>query len=128
MPDGRREQLHPHLLLLREDRSAERRKRPAPPVPPPGRGGRGAFSPRLKQAAERILELRHRRPTPPFGIQPHLVFRVPFAEGASVDQLIDSLQRQAGLEIVSVEPDRAVIAFRDNLDLQEFQDAVNRYE
>lgn len=128
MPDARREQLHPHLLLLREDRSAERRKRPAPPAPPPGRGGRGAFSPRLKQAAERLLELRRTRPTPPFGILPHLVFRVPFAEGASVEQLIDSLQRQAGFEIVSVEHDRAVIAFRDNLDLQEFQDAVNRYE
>lgn len=128
MPDGRREQLHPHLPLLREDRSVERRRRPAPPVPPPGRGGRGAFAPRLKQATERILELRQTRPAPPFGIQPHLVFRVPFAEGASVDQLIESLQRQAGLEIVSVEPDRAVIVFRDNLELQEFRNAVRTYE
>jgi hypothetical protein len=119
---------HPHLPLLREDRSAERRRRQFPPAPPPNRGGRKTFGPKLSQAAERIIEERKKKPAPPQGIQPHLVFRLPFSEGASVDQLIESLEAQTGLEIVSVEPDRAVVAFRDDLDLQDFYRTVKTYE
>ncbi len=128
MPDTPREQSHPHLPLLREDRSAERKKRSSKfPRTRPDRGGRGVFAPQLEQATARIVEERQAKPAFPFGIQPHLVFRVPFSEGASIDQLIESLQEQAGLEIVSVEPDRAVIAFRDDLDFREFNRTVETY-
>lgn len=128
MPDIPREQAHPHLSLLREDRTAERKKRPGFAGERPSRGGRGIFAPQLESAMSRIIEERSTKTPSPFGIQPHLVFRVPFAEGASVDQLIESLQKQTGLEIVSVEPDRAVIAFRDDINLTDFQNAVNTYK
>jgi len=127
MSDTPQEQSHPHLPLLRENRTAERKKRPYA-SPRPDRGGRGVFAPQLTGAAARIIEERQAKPELPAGIQPHLVFRVPLAEGGSVDQLIDSLRNQAGLEVVSVEPDGAIIAFRDDLDLQEFQSAVNTYK
>ncbi len=128
MPDTPREQLHPHLPLLREERSAERKKRGGYPGARPDRGGRGFFAPQLESATSRIVEERQSKPPTPFGIQPHLVFRVPFAGEANVDQLIESLQSQTGLEIVSVEPDRAVVAFRDDLNLRDFQGAVNTYK
>jgi hypothetical protein len=128
MPDTPLEQSHPHLSLLREDRIAERKKRSGFGGERPDRGGRGNFAPQLESGTSRLIEERQTKTPPPFGIQPHLVFRVPFAEGASVDQLIEGLQRQAGIEIVSVEPDRAVIAFRDDINLSDFQNAVNIYK
>ncbi|MCL5282202.1 MAG: S8 family peptidase [Planctomycetes bacterium] len=71
----------------------------------------------------------HQSKRAPFrGIQPHLVFRIPYAEGASADELVESLQTQAGLEIVSIEPDGAVVAFRGDADLQEFNAAVQTYK
>jgi hypothetical protein len=106
---------YPHLPLLREERSAERRKKKGFPGNGPDRGGRSVFSPQLEEAVKSI-------------ITDHLVFRIPYAEGTSVDQLIVSLQEQTGLEIVSIEPDGAVIAFRGDVDLQEFKDAIEIYE
>jgi len=61
------------------------------------------------------------------GIQPHLVFRVPVAQGASVAALIDLLQ-EVGLTVVSIEKDGAVIAFHDDTDLSEFRQAVAKYQ
>jgi hypothetical protein len=127
VPEAPGERSHPHLPLLREDRSAERKKRRGHPGERPDRGGRAVFAPQLEEATTRIVEEQQAKRTPPSGIQPHLVFRVPFAEGASVDQLIEGLHKQAGLEIVSVEPDGAIIAFRDDVDLQEFNSAVKKY-
>ncbi|MCP4990590.1 MAG: S8 family peptidase [Colwellia sp.] len=127
MPDKPREPLHPHLHLLREDRTAERKKKPYSGERP-NRGGRGVFAPQLESASARIIEERKSKPTLPAGIQPHLVFRVPLAKGANIDQLMDSLRNQAGIEVVSVESDSAIIAFRDTLDLREFQNAINTYK
>jgi hypothetical protein len=60
------------------------------------------------------------------GIQPHLVFRIPLAKGAVADEIALSL-RKVGLIPVSIEPDRAVIAFRVDADLSEFRAAVAQY-
>jgi hypothetical protein len=128
MANGPSEAAYPHLPLLREERSAERRKKPGWSGNRPDRGDRSVFSPQLEVAAERLIIECQSRPAPCQGIQPHLVFRIPYAEGASAEQLIDSLQRQTGLEIVSVEPDNAVIAFRTDVDLQEFNHAVDIYK
>jgi hypothetical protein len=119
---------YPHLPLVREERSAERRKRNGFSGNRPDRGGRSVFSPQLEAAAERLITECKSRPVPSQGVQPHLVFRIPYAEGASAEQLIESLQRQTGLEIVSVEPDNAVVAFRTDVDLQEFNSAVDTYK
>jgi hypothetical protein len=121
------EQAYPHLPLLREERSAERRPRKGWAGKRPDRGGRSVFSPQLELAAQRIIEQCQFRPVPFRGFQPHLVFRIPYAEGVSVDQLIESLQKQTGLEIVSVEPDSAVIAFCDDVNLQDFKGVIDTY-
>jgi len=118
----------PHLPLLREERGAERRKRKGFGRNRPNRGGRNVFSPLLKDAAEKLINECKSRPIPFQGIQPHLVFRIPYADGVSVDQLIESLQRQTGLEVVSIDPDGAVIAFRNDVDLEEFKNAIEIYE
>lgn len=115
MPNGPSEQAYPHLPLLREERSAERRKPTGRGGHRPDRGGRSVFSPQLEAAAQRLITEGQSRPAPCRGIQPHLVFRILYAEGVSVDQLIESLQKQTGLEIVSIEPDGAVIVFRGDV-------------
>jgi hypothetical protein len=122
------ESAYPHLPLLREERSAERRKKKGFSGNRPDRGDRSVFSPQLEAAAERLITECKSRPVPCQGVQPHLVFRIPYAEGASAEQLIESLQRQTGLEIVSVEPDNAVVAFRTDVDLQEFNSAIDTYK
>ena len=128
MPNSPSEQAYPHLPLLREERSAERRKPPGWPGNRPDRGGRSVFSPQLESAAQRLITECQSKPVPLKGIQPHLVFRIPYAEGVSAEQLTERLQKQTGLEIVSVEPDNAVVAFRTDVDLQEFNSAVDTYK
>jgi hypothetical protein len=59
-------------------------------------------------------------------IQPHLIFRIPLAKGAMVDQISERL-REVNIVPVSIEPDRAVIAFRDEVDLNDFRAAVGNY-
>jgi hypothetical protein len=59
-------------------------------------------------------------------IQPHLIFRIPLAKGAMVDEICDRL-RQVNIIPVSIEPDRAVIAFRDEVDLNDFRAAIGAY-
>ena len=127
MSDRSGELAYPHLPLLREDRTAARRKRQGYPGPRPNRGGRKEFASQLSGAATRLISERERSPTPQFGIHPHLVFRVPLAEGVNSEQIIESFEKQTGLEIVSVESDGAIIAFRDELNLDEFQASVSRY-
>jgi len=128
MADMPSERAYSHLPLLRAEKSAERRKKKGWGGGHIDRGGRDLFSPQLESAAQRIVEERRSKHTPFRGIQPHLVFRIPYAEGVSADELVESLQTQTGLEIVSVEPDGAVIAFRDDIDLQEFNSAISTYK
>lgn len=116
---------HPHLQLVAEDRHFDRRRRPAPPSPPPARV-RGVFGPTL---SARLAELEQavaaaRTATP--GIKPHLIFRIPLAKGAMVDEISKRL-RQVNIIPVSIEPDRAVIAFRDEADLTDFRAALDVY-
>jgi hypothetical protein len=127
MAEAQKDQSHPHLLLVREDKSAERKKRKGFPGHPPNIGERNIFASQLENAADRIINEQQKRKQLLPGIQPHLVFRVPFAEGANIDQLVESLQKHTGLDIVSVEPDRAVIAFRDDIDLEDFRNACKIY-
>jgi hypothetical protein len=128
MPNSPSERAYPHLPLLCEEWSAERRKKKGWGGNRPDRGGRSVFSPQLEAAAQRLIEERQSIPSTFRGIQPHLVFRIPYAEGVNTDQLVESLQKQTGLEIVSVEPDGAVVAFRTDVELQEFNNAINTYK
>lgn len=116
---------HPHLQLVAEDRHFDRRRRPAPPSPPPTRVRR-EFGPVLSaRLTELEGEIRTAREVAP-QIQPHLIFRIPLAKGAMVDQISDRL-REVNIIPVSIEPDRAVIGFRDDADLNDFRAAVADY-
>jgi hypothetical protein len=116
---------HPHLQIVAEDRQFDRRRQPAPPSPPPPRV-RSEFGPALSakltdleqeiQAAQRVAPHIH----------PHLIFRIPLAKGAMIDQFSDRL-REVNIIPVSIEPDRAVIAFRNEVDLNEFRTAIAAY-
>jgi len=116
---------HPHLQLVAEDRHFDRRRRPAPPSPPPPRV-RGEFGPSL---SGRLTELENEiglaQAVAP-QIQPHLIFRIPLARGAVVDEISTRL-REVNIIPVSIEPDRAVIGFRDEVELNEFRAAIEAY-
>jgi hypothetical protein len=74
------------------------------------------------------LENEARKTTlPARTIEPHLVFRVPLAPQANSESVVEKLEA-VGLHVVSIEPDRAVVAFRDDQDLSEFRDALKVYE
>jgi subtilase family protein len=116
---------HPHLQLVAEDRHFDRRRRSAPPSPPPPRV-RGEFGPSLSAKLDELeQQIRAAQAATP-QIQPHLIFRIPLAKGAMVDQISDRL-REVNIIAVSVEPDRAVIAFRNEVDLNDFRAAIGAY-
>jgi subtilisin family serine protease len=127
MPHRDGDRRYPHLRLAHIDQTWQRRGRPVPPSPPPARGGRGPFGAKVRN---RLTELEQEAgATPPAApeIQPHLVFRVPLAPGASSDAVAEKLEA-IGLHVVSIEPDRAVVAFHDDQNLSAFRDAMTVYE
>lgn len=127
MPHDPHDNRYPHLPLVAEDPNPQRRRRSAPPSPPPDRGGRASFAEQLRQSIDDLEQEVTRRPRPPVGIQPHLVFRVPLARSAS-SQIVAELLERLGIRIVGIESDRAIIAFRDEANLSEFRQAVAAYE
>lgn len=114
-----------HLEFAREDHSAERRKKPFNSKPP-DRGGRVAFAPLLTAAADKLEADQQQQPAKASGLIPHLIFRIPIAADTPKDKLIDLLHT-AGLIVVSLEPDGAVIAFREETDLSDFKAAAAGY-
>lgn len=123
-PDDNRYQ---HLPLLREEPNPDRRRRPAPPSPPPNRGGRTQFAGELRGQVDQLEAEIAARPASPAGIKPHLVFRVPLAENAS-PQAVSELLERLGISVVSIESDKAIIAFRDDGDLTQFRTAIASFE
>lgn len=55
------------------------------------------------------------------------MFRVPLAPQANAESVAEKLET-VGLHVVSIEPDRAVVAFRDDQDLSAFRNALKVYE
>ena len=127
MPHNPDDDRHPHLSLIREDVSPDRRKRPAPPAAPPARGGRKKFGEQLDRQLTQLEQQIAARTAPPAGIQPHLVFRIPLSTKASPQGIADMLAR-IDVTVVSIEKDKAVIAFRDDTNLKDFHDAVATYQ
>lgn len=127
MPHRDGDKRHPHLRLAHIDQTWERRGRPAPPSPPPSRGGRGTFGPEFRRRLTELEAEAHALPLPARTIQPHLVFRLPLAPQANSEAVAERLE-SVGLHVVSIEPDRAVVAFRDDQDLSAFRNAIKVYE
>ncbi|MFO0877577.1 MAG: S8 family peptidase [Gemmataceae bacterium] len=126
MPHHTDDARNPHLPLVREEPNPPRRRQTPPPPQRPDRGGRQAFGTELATRLGEIEQEAQARPAPAPGIQPHLVFRVPLAPRTSISGLAERL-RAVGLTVVAVEPDGAVIAFRDDADLAGFRRAVAEY-
>ncbi len=126
MPHHSEDDRYLHLPLIQEDPNPDRRKRQGFPQTLPTRGGRGQFGSTLRQRVDAIEEEARARPQPPAGIQPHLVFRVPIAPNASPGVLAERLQ-ELGITVVGIERDGAIIAFRDDANLNEFRQAVDTY-
>ena len=126
MPHHPEDTRHPHLPLLRVEANPQRRKQPGfGGGPHPDRGGRPVFG---QQVLDKVAELeRTAGPVPPTpGFLPHLVFRIPVADKAPIEGVAEKL-REAGLVIVSIEPDQAIVVFRDDADLAEFRAALTTY-
>ncbi len=126
MPHHSEDDRYPHLTLVAEDTNPNRRRQPAPPTRPPDRGGRQQFARELRARIEDIEQEATRRPAPPAGIHPHLVFRVPLASNAS-PQVVAELLERLSIGVVGIESDKAIIAFRDEVDLSDFRQAVADY-
>ena len=107
---------------MREEVHEERRLTPGRTPPAPDRGGRHAYGLRLQTAIGRIEQASRERPRP-HGIEPHLIFRIPLAEGANVDEVADRLQG-AGIRVVSVDPGDVIVAFSDEENLEGFQNVA----
>lgn len=122
-PDDQRR--YPHQLFQREDIAALRRKQGGGSKVVVG--NRDETARKLLEATNRIVQEQQQKLPPPPGINPHLVFRVPLAPKAYVDDIIKLFGR-ANITVVSVESDRAVIAFRDDNNLTEFQNAIQTYQ
>ena len=127
MPHDPQDDRYSHLPLVAEEPNPQRRRRSAPPSPPPDRGGRTSFAEQLRHSIDDLEQEVTRRPRPPAGIQPHLVFRVPLARSAS-SQIVAELLERLGIRVVGIESDKAIIAFRDEANLSEFRQAVAVYE
>lgn len=124
MPAAEQPSRHPHLRLVVENRSGDRRTHPAPPTPPPTRA-RETFAPAVSQSVARALATVS-APRSGASFNPNLVLRIPLAKGTPVDTLAERL-REVNIVPVSIEPSRAIVAFREGTDLTEFQAAMATY-
>ncbi len=124
MPAAEQPSRHPHLRLVVENRSGDRRTHPAPPPPPPTRA-RETFAPAVSQSVARALATVS-APRGGASFNPNLVLRIPLAKGTPVDTLAERL-REVNIVPVSIEPSRAIVAFREGTDLTEFQAAMATY-
>lgn len=126
MPHHPEDRRYPHLRVERTSEPLERRRSGGRP-PPPDRGGRAVFGPRLEGRVEDLQAAAPRasRAGPQF--DPHLVFRIPTAPSTPLPELTAFLEN-LGITVVSIEPDKAIIAFKDDADLTRFRDAARAYQ
>lgn len=125
MQSDTRDGVHPHLELIVEGKSSERRKRPGFSGSPPDSDRRKEFTPKLNEAANRLETQFAEKAALKPGIQPHLVFRVPIRKNQ--EQSIVKHLNEVGMTVVSIEPDRACVAFQDEADLTKFRKSIAGY-
>lgn len=125
MPHNPTDQTHPHLPLPRVEQNQPRRKRRGFSGQPPNRGPRPVFAKQMLEQADFAAQQAKQVPPTP-GYPPHLILRIPIADKAPVQQVADMLA-EAGLTTVSIEPDNAVVVFRNEVDLADFRSAMRTY-
>lgn len=128
MPHHPDDDRYVHLPLIREEPTPPTRKPQGfQPPPAPNRGGRAKFAGELRDRIDDFeTEIAARHPSPA-GIQLHLVFRVPLSPTASTQSIAEFIEK-LGISVVSIENDKAIIAFRNDGDLSQFRQAVSAYE
>ena len=117
---------HPHLLFQPVHGSFDRRKRTFVPPKAPKRGGRNQFTKELEEGFAKVLEEAMEQELPKH-ISPHLVFHIPLAEGVSTEKISEKL-KSLDITVVSIEPNKAIVAFKDDTDLSKFQSALKVYK
>lgn len=127
MPYNSNEPKYIHLPLPQGNGSLERRKRSFFGINPPDRGGRTKFATELTSQISIIESQTQTKVIPSPGIKPHLVFRIAYAAGTPLESLVKNLSK-LGLSIVSYEQNKAIVAFREETDLDAFKQAIQVYE
>lgn len=125
MPHHPQDRRYPHLRVERASEPLERR-RSGGRAPPPARD-RTMHGRRMETI---VTSIQSSAPLQnPAGAQfdPHLVFRLPTEPGTPIDDLTRFLEN-AGIVVVSVEPDKTLIAFKQDADLTAFRDQVRGYQ
>lgn len=126
MPHHSEDRRYPHLKVERVSEPLERR-RAGGRAPAPNRGGREVFGPRLERAVTAIQTQVPRASRAGAAFNPHLVFKIPYVEGTPLAEL-SALLSEAGIVVVSMEPSRAIIGFKDDGDLSRFMQTVRAYQ
>ena len=118
---------HPHLEMVREQQSLERKKTG---------GGRSTevSTAERKKSAERLavkldefkLEVEKQPEPPAPGIKPHLVFRVPVLDSGKTELIAEVFER-AGLKVVSFDADGAIVVFREEPDIAALKKEIARF-
>lgn len=115
-----------HLHIVREVQAPRRRNPNRGGTKYPSRGDRSSFADELRAASARLID-EASGGTGPAGIQPHLVFRVPLHEESSVDAMVEALG-DFGLTVVAVESEQMIVAFHDEIELDQFRKTIDDYE
>ena len=126
MPFNADDQRHDHLRIAAEQQNPDRRKRQGFGSPAPARGSRKDFARELTDQLDSMKQEVQSQPSLPAGIQPHLVFRVPLAQKAPVVAVQEALGK-AGITVVGVEGDNAIVAFHDDLAVTELRKGIANY-
>jgi len=129
MPHSRDSQRHPHLEMRVSAPANPARKRPGGGArqAAPARGTRNQFARDIvRQVGKLLTETRSR--VLATGIDPALVVRMSLTDGVDLSKLMDRLA-VAGLHVVSIDADKhAVVAFRADDDLTDFNRAMKSYQ
>jgi subtilisin family serine protease len=110
-----------HLPLERLDRTADRRRTPAPAIPP-ARGSAAGHAATIKSkidqtAAEQIALPRIK------GIDPELILKVTLASAVQEDTW-----RTAGFKVLAQEQGGILVLFTDDTELRDFRERLDQYQ
>lgn len=116
----------PHIIVRREELQAGRRPGGGGPRERPVHTSRATFADQLETAGAEILaEAATRRIDD--GINPHLVFRIPIADSKGAEEVREFIESETSVVVVGVEADGAIVAFKDNVELDDFYAMVSGY-
>jgi hypothetical protein len=118
---------YPHILVRREQLQAARRAGHGGPRERPHHDSRASFASDLQSAADEVLAAATSRMVVSSAINPHLVFRIPVADAAASEEVSAFLEKHTTAVVVGVEADGAIVAFKDEVDLDDFNGLVSGY-